>query len=149
MGSDFSLEDVMIIFRRRLKYFLIPAVILAPLMVIGVMLLPAQYTSTGTLLIQSSQISDRLVQEASDASALERIEVIKQRIIVRPELLQIATDTDLFPAWRNLSDTKKVKRMKKRFEVLPVTSGFQAGSENNAIAFKVSYTDPSLSLIHI
>ena len=143
MGSDFSLEDVMIIFRRRLKYFLIPAVILAPLMVIGVMLLPAQYTSTGTLLIQSSQISDRLVQEANDASALERIEVIKQRIIVRPELLQIATDTDLFPAWRNLSDTKKVKRMKKRFEVLPVTSGFQAGSEKNTFAFKVSYTDPS------
>ncbi len=143
MGSDFSIEDILIIFRRRLKFFLIPAILLTPILIVAVLLLPAQYTSTGTLLIQSPQISKDLVKQTNSSSALERIEIIKQRTIARPRLLEIANKTKLFPAWRGLSDTKKVRRMKKRFQVLPVRSEIVTGTGVKAVAFQIAYTDPS------
>ena len=45
MGEDFTLEDVLIVLQRRFLYFLIPAVIIAPLGILTVMLLPAKYTA--------------------------------------------------------------------------------------------------------
>ncbi len=144
MGEEFTFEDVMIIIRRRLKIFLIPALILAPLLSIGVMLLPAKYTSEGIMLIQSPQISTELVKKTGSATALERIEVNRQRIIARSNLLDIAEKADLFSDWGNYSETKKVKKMKKRFKVTPISSEFTTGNtQSDAFAFRVAYTDPS------
>ncbi len=141
MGDEFSFEDILIIFKRRLAYFLVPAIILAPLLIIGVMLLPSKYTSRGVLLIESPQISENLVKGASGSKAPERIEITRQRIIAREELLRTADRTNLFAGRPNLSETKKVKKMRKNLSVKAVQDRVITASNNDAVVFQVSYTD--------
>jgi len=144
MGSDFTMEDIRIILRRRFPFFIVPIVVLIPLLCIGVMLLPARYTAEGIMLIESPQISENLVKGTSASRALERIEVTRQRIRSRPQLLEIADQTELFEGRRRISDTKKVKRMQKRMNVKPIVSEFVTSNlGGETLAFSVSYTDPS------
>ncbi|MEL6111662.1 MAG: hypothetical protein AAFR20_02560 [Pseudomonadota bacterium] len=144
MGNDFTLEDIQIILRRRLVYLMVPIIVLIPLLIIGVLLLPARYTAEGIMLIESPQISETLVQGTGATRALERIEVTRQRIRTRPQLLDIADQTALFSERSRLSETKKVKRMQKRMKVKPITSRFVTNtSGRDTLAFSVAYTDPS------
>ncbi|MEL7017397.1 MAG: hypothetical protein AAGL18_01580, partial [Pseudomonadota bacterium] len=87
MGNEFTLEDIQIILRRRLAYLMVPIIVLIPLLIIGVLLLPARYTAEGIMLIESPQISETLVKGTGATRALERIEVTRQRIRSRPQLL--------------------------------------------------------------
>jgi len=145
MGDDFSLEDLMIILRRRFKFFLIPVIILVPILSLIVMVLPPQYKSEGVMLIESPQISEELVRSSSSTRALERIEVIRQRIISRPVLLEIADGNGLFAnKGSNYSSTKKVKKMRDRLKIATVQSDIITNRPGgNAIAFRLSYKDRS------
>ncbi|MEM1192746.1 MAG: hypothetical protein AAGH42_05060 [Pseudomonadota bacterium] len=144
MGNEFTLEDIQIILRRRLAYLMVPIIVLIPLLIIGVLLLPARYTAEGIMLIESPQISETLVKGTGATRALERIEVTRQRIRSRPQLLDIADQTALFSQRSRLSETKKVKRMQKRMRVKPITSRFVTNtSGRDTLAFSVAYTDPS------
>ena len=144
MGDEFTVEDLLIILRRRFKFFIIPVILLLPVLVVGVMLLPAQYRSEGVMLIESPQISKDLVQTATSSKALERIDVIRQRITARPQLLEIADKTKLFQDRRRISDSKKVKKMKERLRVQPIRSELLINTPGReAVAFRISYRDKS------
>lgn len=90
MGDEFTLEDAIIIFKRRILFFLIPALVIAPIGVIGVMLLPAKYTAQGTILVESQQIPTDFVRSTINAYAQERIQTIRQRVMTRNRLLEVA-----------------------------------------------------------
>jgi len=144
MGDEFSLEDALIILRRRFWYFLIPVIIMAPLGVLIVMVLPAKYTAQGTILVESQQIPAELVRSTINSYAQERIETIKQRVMTRNRLLKVADKYTLFPRSRRLSESKRVKRMRDRLNVsLITTNANRTPSRDNTIAFTVSYTDKS------
>jgi len=141
MGDSFSLEDLIIILRRRFLAFLIPAVLLAPLLSIGVMLLPAWYTAKGTMLIESPQISTG-ENRSGKAKAMEQIELIRARLNARPQLLQIADQTELFAKNNSLSPTKRVEKMRKRFRVAPITNEIVTGrASRETLAFEIAYKD--------
>ncbi|MGE0408853.1 MAG: hypothetical protein AB7P23_06270 [Amphiplicatus sp.] len=144
MGDDFSLEDALIILKRRLAHFILPVVILAPLGVLAIMLLPAKYTAQGTILVESAQIPADLVRSTINAYAQERIQTIKQRVMTRPRLLEIADKYALFPKEAGLSESERVDRMRARLKVsLITTDGRTFNNRDNTIAFNVSYTDRS------
>jgi len=146
MGEEFTLEDMMIVLQRRVMYFLLPALILAPVGILFVMLLPAKYTAQGTILVESQQISERLVESAINTYAQERIQVIRQRVMTRNRLLGVADKYKLFPGERRLSESERVERMRDQLEVELISSNTKKNKKNQTdgtIAFTVSYTDQS------
>ncbi len=142
MGEEFSIEDALIILRRRFLSFLLPVLVLAPLGVIAVMLLPAKYTAQGTILVESQQIPTDLVRSTVNAYAQERISTIRQRVMTRNRLLEVADEYDLFPRSLGLSESERAALMRERLRVNVITaSGRSNRSRDGTIAFTVSYTD--------
>jgi len=141
MGDEFTLEDALIILQRRFLYFLIPAILLAPIGIIAVMLLPAKYTAQGTILVESQQIPTDFVRSTINAYAQERIQTIRQRVMTRNRLLEVADEYELFPRALGLSETERVKRMRNNLKVDLITTSANRGSGDGTIAFTVAYTD--------
>ena len=117
---------------------------IAPLGVLTVMLLPPKYTAQGTILVQSQQIPTDLVRSTVNSYAQERIQTIRQRVMTRNRMLDVADKFALFPATQRLSESERVKRMRDRLDIsLITTDANRASSRDNTIAFTVSYTDGS------
>ncbi|MGF1543285.1 MAG: GNVR domain-containing protein [Parvularculaceae bacterium] len=145
MGDEFKLEDALIVLRRRILYFVLPVIVLAPIAVAAVMMLPASYTASGTMLVESQQISEDLIRSTVTSYAQERIQVIRQRVMTRERLLTVADDFDLFPDELGLSDSERVERMRDRLslQLISVDPGNRRRDADSTIAFTVSYTDRS------
>lgn len=142
MGDEFSIEDALIILRRRFLYFLIPALVIAPIGILAVMLLPSKYTAHGRILIESQQIPESYIQSTINTYAQERIQTIRQRVTTREQLLEIADDFNLFPKSMGLSESERVTIMRGGLNVRVITANLRRGGQKDAaIAFTVSYTD--------
>jgi len=138
--EDFKLEDILIIIRRRILFFIAPVLVLAPLGLLTVMLLPAMYTTSGTILVESQQIPEELIQSTISTYAQERIQVIRQRVMTRERLLSVADKHDLFPDRLNLSSSEKVARMRQNLRVNLISVQRARGRQDGTIAFTVSYS---------
>ncbi len=145
MGDDFKPEDLLIIARRRFWFFVAPIALLAPLGVLVALMLPAKYTAVGRMLVESQQISEDLVRSTVTTYARERIQVIRQRVMTRERLLQIADDFDLFADQPDMSDTQRVSAIRERLvlDLISVNPGNRRRDVDSTIAFTVSYTDGS------
>jgi uncharacterized protein involved in exopolysaccharide biosynthesis len=144
MGDEFTLEDLLIVLRRRALFFLVPFVVLSILAVAVVMLLPARYTAQGTILVESAQIPSDLVRSTINAYAQERIQVIRQRVMTREKLLQLVDKYAIFPKDSGLNASERVARMRQRLKVdLITTEGARTAQRDGTIAFTISYTDRS------
>jgi len=144
MPEEFSFEDALIVLRRRILYFVIPAMLVAIAGVSIVMMLPAQYTASGTILVESQQIPTDLVRSTINAYAQERIQTIRQRVMTRARLLEVADKYDIFDDDQDLSDSARVNLMRSRVDVSLITiEGGRRVQQDGTIAFTVSYTDPS------
>lgn len=139
-GVQFSIEDVFIILKRRLLYFILPVLVIIPIGAIAVMLLPAKYTAQGTILVESQQIPSELVRSTINSYAQERIQTIRQRVMTRNRLLEVADEYNLFPKNLGLSESERVRLMRQRLRVDLITSNMR-GSKDGTIAFTVAYTD--------
>lgn len=145
MGDEFTLEDALIILKRRWLHFLLPAVVLTIAGVAVVMALPAKYTAQGTILVESAQIPSDLVRSTINTYAQERIQMIRQRVMTRDRLLAIADRYQLFPEKSRMSETERVKKMRDRLKLSLITAnGARVGGQRDGtIAFTVSYVDRS------
>lgn len=142
MGEEFSLEDALIILKRRFLAFLLPVLVLAPIGIVAVMLLPAKYTAQGTILVESQQIPSEFVRSTINAYAQERITTIRQRVMTRNRLLEVADEYELFPRSLGLSESERVNLMRERLRVDLITTSSQArNNRDGTIAFTVAYTD--------
>ncbi|MEL7488175.1 MAG: Wzz/FepE/Etk N-terminal domain-containing protein, partial [Pseudomonadota bacterium] len=145
MGDEFGLEDVLIILRRRILFFIIPVIILAPVGVAFVMLLPPKYTAEGKILVESQSIPENWAPSAIIADAQERIQTIRQRVLTRNRLLEVADKFDLFPREMGLSESERVQYMRERLTVRPITTRInrRGRTQDGTIAFTVAYEDRS------
>jgi succinoglycan biosynthesis transport protein ExoP len=105
------------------------------------LLVPPVYQSTGTILIESQQIPTELVQATVTSYADERIEIIKQRVMTRENLLRIISKYKLFQSERaNLTPSEQIDEMRKNTQVELVTANVTPGARSTGtIAFKVSF----------
>ena len=143
MGNEFSLEDALIILRRRILFFMLPVAVLAPLGIMIIMLLPAKYTSQGLILVESPQVSEDLI-DASVVAAQERIQFIRQRVTTRNNLLKIADQYNLFPRSLGLSETERVEAMRSNLQVKMLGGNVnRRRRDEGTVAFTVAYTDTS------
>ncbi len=149
MNDDFALEDILIILKRRLDYFLAPILVVVPAGMIAIMLLPPMYEARGKILIESQQIPEEWIKTTVNAYAEERIQTIGQRVLTRNRLLEVAEKYELFPKNLGLTESERVQRMRDAFDV-DIISGSASPAKrrtrnatDNTIAFTVAYADRS------
>lgn len=140
-NDEFTIEDVLIIIRRRIWYFLIPALIIAPIGAGIVMAMPAIYRAQGTILVESQQIPDELVRSTINAYAQERIQTIRQRVMTLNNIIKVADKYDVFASGTRLSETERAQKIRSQVNVSLITVERRSRSGDGTIAFTVSYSD--------
>lgn len=137
--TDFDPRIFLSIFFRRFPIFLLTAVVIFSGFAAAAVLLPATYTSSAKILVESQQIPQNLVQSTVTSHAAERLRVIQQRLMTRENLLEIASEFGVFRDRRDLSPTEIVNAMRSasNFRQIGLGGGRRGGV---AITFTVSFS---------
>ncbi len=143
---ELRLSDYLSVMRRHPAYLIgtFVAVLLVSLVVAVTM--PRTYQSTGTIMIQGQNVPDSVVPTQVQVSVDERINNIKQRVLTRESLLNIANKYKIFSGNdRYLSSTELIQRMRDKVSVdlisVDTVQGFSSGKAT--IAFNLSFQDKS------
>lgn len=139
MKSDYelSLRDYIAIIKDRAVVLGGSAAVILAATVAVALTVPPIYQSTGTILVESQQISPELVSTNTTSFADERIEVIRQRVMTRENLLRIIDKYGLF-ADKRLSESDKIDQMRNAIAVQTLTT-FVRGRGEATVAFNVSF----------
>jgi succinoglycan biosynthesis transport protein ExoP len=139
MKSDYelSIRDYIAIIKDRALVLGVSAVVILAATVGVALMVPPIYQSTGTILVESQQISPELVSTNTTSFADERIEVIRQRVMTRENLLRIIDKYNLF-ADKRLSESDKIDQMRNAIVVETLTT-FVRGRGEATVAFNVSF----------
>lgn len=119
-------------------------IILSGAAILGVCLavalsLPPTYESSGTILVESQQISTDLVGPNNNTFADERIEVIRQRVMTREHLEGIIDKYNLFSSQsRQLSLSEKIEEMRNAITISLVSADVKGRGEVT-IAFRLGF----------
>lgn len=84
------------LFIRRLPYFLFFLALGTAAGVTVAAILPASYSSEATLVIENEQIPGELAASTVQTEAAEALQIIRQRILARERLLDLADDYDVY-----------------------------------------------------
>lgn len=146
-----TLADYLSIMRRRAPYMIgVFIVILLAAIVVAVTMSPV-YRSAGTIMVESQQVPDNIVPAAIKSQFDERINVIKQRVMTRDGLLQIANKHGLFKEGaRSMTTTELIDKMRGRvgIELINVDT-IQGNRPGKAtIAFTLSFEDRYPDVAH-
>jgi len=134
--------DYLAILQRRkwLIIILVPILLIISLSVI--VLLPPSYRSSSTILVETQQIPQEMVRSTITSVAAERIQVIKQRVMTREKLLDIAKKYDLFDKNESQPVSLMVDDIRKKIHIDLVTAGQSKRQRSTAtIAFTITYED--------
>ena len=138
-GPAISPSYVFQVLKRRFLWFIVPFVIVFSVGAAVARLWPATYLSQGTILVLSPEIPTDLVRPTVSTLANERMQIIKQRIMTRDNLLAIAKKYHLTTGWRGfVSGTELVDFIRNRTVIKPVEMS-QRRRGQQAIAFKVGF----------
>jgi len=138
---ELTLYDYIDILRRRALVMI--AVFVAVMVTASAfaLLLPPVYQSSGTILIESQQISSEFIASSVTGFASERIEVIKQRVMTRENLLRIIRKYNLFQNDTGSRVTSElIENLRNRINISLLNTG--GGRRGRAtIAFSISVQD--------
>lgn len=123
MQGGFDIKDVLAILRRRWLLLALPVVIGAPLTVAVATLLPSVYQADARILVESQLIPDELVRSTVEQSAAERIQLIRQRLMTRNNLLEIAERHGVYAGEQGVSQSEIVRRMQAGIRIDGTSSG--------------------------
>jgi len=109
--------------------------------------LPDLYRATATVLVETQQISETLVQATVTAELDTRIQRIRQEVMSRTRLWNLITQFDLYPSLRKKGvpiDTI-IEQMRRDID-LELRGVEQQGARSPTIAFEISYSgrDPQV-----
>jgi len=141
-----SLSDYLSIAWRRKFHILIPFALILAVTIPTVYLLPPVYKSTGTILIESQQIPQELIQSTVTTFADERIQVIKQRIMTSQQLFEIIRKFDLYTQEINSRPRSEIlEEMRERISIDRVSANVKSRNRVSSalIAFTVSFEHAS------
>ena len=138
---ELTLLDYLSIMRRRAPYLIGIAFAVLVISVMVAFIIPPTYRATGTIMVESQQVADNIVQSAIQNEIEERISIIKQRVLTRESLLRIANKYSLFKdSSRILTSSELIEAMRNRVNIELLSS-----SSNNrvksTIAFILSFED--------
>lgn len=138
---ELSLKDYVSIIKDRALLLGVSIVVILAVTVAVAVTVPPIYQSTGTILVESQQISPDLVSANNSSFADERIEVIRQRVMTRENLLRIINKYNLFAdKGKRYTESDKIEHMRTAI-VVATLSTFVKGRGEATVAFNVSYED--------
>jgi polysaccharide chain length determinant protein (PEP-CTERM system associated) len=143
MASEYqlTLNDYLSILRRRALLMTgVFAGIFATAVVVAIVV-PPLYQSTGTIMVESQQISTDFVEASGAGLVDERIAVITQRVMTRENLLKIIEKYQLFEdRYVSLTTTEKTDELRTLVGIEPISVDTKTKGKAT-IAFKVTYED--------
>lgn len=137
-----SIGDYLSIAWRRKYLILGPIIVVLAITILTVLMLPATYRSTGTILIESQQIPQSLIQSTVTSFADERIQVIKQRIMTSQQLFEIIKKFNLYKNEINKSARSDILNdMRSRIFINRVSANINNRRRGSGalIAFRVAF----------
>ena len=139
-----TLHDYLDIVRRRALVMLASFVVILVTASALAILLPPVYQSSGTILIESQQISNKIIASSVSGYARERIEVIKQRVMTRENLLRIMKKYNLF---RDKNESRVTSELIYDLRTR-IAIRLQGGKRGKTIAFSISFEDRHAELAY-
>ncbi|MDR7092346.1 GumC family protein [Hydrogenophaga laconesensis] len=146
-----SLHDYLSILRRRaLAMVLVFGAVLTAAVVLA-FVLPRVYESTATILVEGPQVKMAVEENAVRSRPEERVNLIRQRLMTRENLVRVAEEHQLFSASgdKARSDTDIFKAMRESIRLeLMRTAPETWDSRPSSISFNLSFqhSDPTKAL---
>lgn len=140
MLNDLDPRYLLSILMRRFPVFLLTAVLIFSGFAAAAVLLPATYTSSARILVESQQIPTALVQSTVGSPAQERLRIIEQRLMTRDNLLEIASRFDVFADRREMSPTQIFQQMRANTSFRIVGLGGRGRGGNGALIFSIDFS---------
>lgn len=146
--QDKSIQDYLAILSRRKASILITGLVVFLIGLVAAMVWPPTYRSAATILIKEQEIPTELVRSTVTSFASQRIETIKQRVMTRPNLMEIINKYDLYVKERKRKTTEEVLEIMREDIALRMISADvmdpRTGRPGVAtIAFTLSYDGSS------
>ncbi|MET0946888.1 MAG: lipopolysaccharide biosynthesis protein, partial [Pseudomonas sp.] len=136
---EMSVNDYIAIIKHHAVLLIVSCAAILGVSIAVAMSLPPTFESSGTILIESQQISPELVAANNGTFADERIEVIRQRVMTRENLAAIIDKYNLFSTQgRHLSVSEKIDEMRNAIAVTLVSAAVKGRGEVT-IAFRLSF----------
>ncbi|HEX8988526.1 MAG TPA: hypothetical protein VF816_11235 [Rhodocyclaceae bacterium] len=136
---EMTFNDYLEIVKRRALHLALAFLTIFGISVVVAIAYPPIYQSKGTILIESQQIPTDLVQASVTTYADERIEIIRQRVMTRENLLKIIDKYNLY-ADKSGSATvsDKIDQLRAAIEISIVNAEVK-GKNQAAIAFSLGF----------
>ncbi len=139
-----DLRDYLDVLRRRRRPMLVVVAVLFAAAGAAALLWPPTYQSTATILIQEQEVPPDLVQSTVTSYAMQRVQVITQRVLTRANLMRLIDKYNLYTKLRESdTDEQLVDRMRKDIDVEPISADVinpRTGQPTKAtIAFTLSF----------
>ncbi|ATG90575.1 lipopolysaccharide biosynthesis protein [Methylomonas koyamae] len=146
-----DIKDYLKIIKRRRKFLYIPFLLIALISLLLAVLLPSIFRSTSTILIEAQEIPSELVRSTVTTFADQRIQVISQRIMTRPNLTEIIKKYDLYADDRKKKTEEVIlEKMRKSIKVETISADVadhrSGASAQATIAFTLTFDDKSPAL---
>ena len=142
-GSSLIAHLPAIIWQRR-WWLIVPLMVLLIAGVAAAILLPARYTSTATLLVQSSSLPQAIAAGNPDDVIDRRLARIREQVLSRPELIDLVNRYQLYPKQRaNAALSDIVDQMRQAVNIAPLGAELQGNGNTIAFTLGYSYADPT------
>lgn len=151
MVHDYSLtlNDYVTILRRRAWLMALTFLaVFAIALTVAIALKPV-YRSTGTILVESQTVSPELIQASPGGYIDEQIEVIRQRVLTRENLMKIIEKYQLFmDDDGSLTVSEKIEMMRAQVSLEPLRASAKGRRNEVTIAFQLSFEGRSAEIAH-
>lgn len=143
--DEASLGYYLEVAKRRVPLMVAVAVVIFIVAAAVAIILPPLYESSATILVESQQIPSDLVKSTVTGYAEERIEVLRQQVMTRDNLLDIVNKYGLYKRpGEEMSPTAMVDKLRDRVSIETVNTSLSGRSKKpnqSTIAFSISYED--------
>lgn len=138
--ENLTFEDVIAIAKRRWWIAALLLVVGSIGAVVYAQSLPNMYAARARILIESQIIPGDLARSTVDQSVSERVALIRQRLLTRQNMLDIAREYDVFPNMDTMSPTDIVNEMRQQSTIAGAGGGRGRNAQitNINIAFRSS-----------
>jgi len=138
------------LFKRRLHWFLIVALLVAAAGIGLARLLPTVYEAQALLVVESEQIPDSLAASTVQTQATEQLQIIQQRILTRDTLVDLANRLQIYAplpgqARRQMDADLLVEDLRERIKIV-TTGGTVARGPVQATLVAVSFDAPTAAM---
>lgn len=114
------------VFMRRFHYFAIVATLIAAAAITIARLLPPVFVASANLVVEASQIPDELAAPTVRTAASEELQIIRQKLMTRANLLEIARKHDVLADAPELTPDQIVNEMRSSTKIIQTSGRGQA-----------------------